>query len=58
VVRFLGEERPFRSVDGEVLNLIHDVGYMNMSMACAFEQLVMSSDIIGMAKRFLNGFEV
>lgn len=40
------------------LNLIHDVGYMDMSMACAVEQLVMSNDIIGMAKKFLGGFEV
>ena len=40
------------------LNLIHDVGYMDMSMACAVEQLVMSNDVIGMAKRFLSGFEV
>jgi len=40
------------------LNLIHDVGYMDMAMACAVEQLVMSNDIIGMTKRFLGGFEV
>jgi trimethylamine---corrinoid protein Co-methyltransferase len=40
------------------LNLIHDVGYMDMSMACSVEQLVMSNDIIGMTKRFLSGFEV
>lgn len=40
------------------LNLIHDVGYVDMSMACSVEQLVMSNDIIGMAKRFLSGFEV
>jgi trimethylamine--corrinoid protein Co-methyltransferase len=40
------------------LNLIHDVGYMDMSMACAVEQLVLGNDIIGMAKRFLRGFEV
>lgn len=40
------------------LNLIHDVGYMDMGMACAVEQLVMSNDVIGMAKRFLSGFEV
>ena len=40
------------------LNLIHDVGYMDMSMACAVEQLVMSNDIIGMAKRFMRGLEV
>jgi trimethylamine--corrinoid protein Co-methyltransferase len=40
------------------LNLIHDVGYMDMSMACSVEQLVMSNDIIGMTKRLLSGFEV
>ncbi|WP_372678770.1 trimethylamine methyltransferase family protein [Desulfosarcina sp.] len=40
------------------LNLIHDVGYMDMSMACAVEQLVMSNDVIGMTKRLLGGFEV
>jgi trimethylamine---corrinoid protein Co-methyltransferase len=40
------------------LNLIHDVGYMDMSMACAVEQLVLGNDIIGMAKRFLGGFDV
>jgi trimethylamine--corrinoid protein Co-methyltransferase len=40
------------------LNLIHDVGYMDMSMACAGEQLVMGNDVIGMAKRFLQGMEI
>ncbi|WP_022665561.1 trimethylamine methyltransferase family protein [Desulfospira joergensenii] len=40
------------------LNLIHDVGYMDMSMACSVEQLVMSNEVIGMAKRFLRGMEV
>lgn len=40
------------------LNLIHDVGYMDMSMACAVEQLVMGNDVIGMAKRFLQGMEI
>jgi trimethylamine--corrinoid protein Co-methyltransferase len=40
------------------LNLIHDVGYMDMSMACGVEQLVLGNDIIGMARRFLSGFEV
>ena len=40
------------------LNLIHDVGYMDTSMACAVEQLVMGNDVIGMAKRFLRGMEV
>ena len=40
------------------LNLIHDVGYMDGSMACAVEQLVMGNDIIGMTKRFLRGVEI
>ncbi len=40
------------------LNLIHDVGYMDMSMACGVEQLVLGNDIIGMAKRYLSGMEV
>jgi trimethylamine--corrinoid protein Co-methyltransferase len=40
------------------LNLIHDVGYMDMSMACGVEQLVLGNDIIGMVKQFLKGFEV
>ncbi|MCG6912198.1 MAG: trimethylamine methyltransferase family protein [Deltaproteobacteria bacterium] len=37
------------------LNLIHDVGYMDGSMACAVEQLVLGDEIIGMARRFLRG---
>ena len=37
------------------LNLIHDVGYMDGSMACAVEQLVLGDEIISMAKRFLRG---
>ncbi len=39
------------------LNLIHDVGYMDMSMACGVEQLVLGDEIIGMVKRFLRGIE-
>ena len=39
------------------LNLIHDVGYMDMSMACSVEQLVLGDEIIGMVKRFLGGLE-
>lgn len=39
------------------LNLIHDVGYMDMSMACGVEQLVLGNEIIGMAKRFLKGVD-
>ena len=39
------------------LNLIHDVGYMDMSMACSAEQLVLGDEIIGMVKRFMQGLE-
>lgn len=40
------------------LNLIHDVGYMDMGMACSPEMLVMGNEAIGMARRFLRGIEV
>jgi trimethylamine--corrinoid protein Co-methyltransferase len=40
------------------LNLIHDVGYMDMGMVCSQEMLVMGNEIIGMAKRFMRGLEV
>ena len=39
------------------LNLIHEVGYMDMSMACGVEQLVLGDEIIGMTRRFLNGVD-
>jgi trimethylamine--corrinoid protein Co-methyltransferase len=39
------------------LNLIHDVGYMDMGMACAVEQLVLGNEIIGMTKRFMRGID-
>jgi len=39
------------------LNLIHDVGYMDGSMACGVEQLVLGDEIIGMVKRFMRGME-
>jgi trimethylamine--corrinoid protein Co-methyltransferase len=40
------------------LNLIHDVGYMDMAMVCSPAQLVLGDDIVGMVKRFLRGTEV
>ena len=40
------------------LNLIHDVGYMDMGMVCAVEQLIVGNELIGMTKRFLRGFEI
>ena len=39
------------------LNLIHDVGYMDGSMACGVEQLVLGDEIIGMVKRFMRGMD-
>jgi trimethylamine--corrinoid protein Co-methyltransferase len=40
------------------LNLIHDVGYLDMGMACSAEMLVLGDEVIGMAKRFIRGVEV
>ncbi|MDX1612836.1 MAG: trimethylamine methyltransferase family protein [Candidatus Promineifilaceae bacterium] len=40
------------------LNLIHDVGYLDMGMACSAEMLVMGDEIIAMTKRFIRGVEV
>jgi trimethylamine---corrinoid protein Co-methyltransferase len=40
------------------LNLIHDVGYMDMGMVCSAEMLVMGDEVIGMTKRFVEGVNV
>jgi len=40
------------------VNLIHDVGYLDMGMISSVEMLVMSDEAIGMIKRFLQGVEV
>ncbi len=40
------------------LNLIHDVGYLDMGMVCSAEMLVMGDEVIGMAKRFIRGVDV
>ncbi len=40
------------------LNLIHDVGYMDMGMVCSADMLVLGDEAIGMAKRFIQGMEV
>ncbi len=39
------------------LNLIHDVGYMDGSMACSVEEMILGDEIIGMAGRFIRGLE-
>ena len=40
------------------LNLIHDVGYMDMGMICSPAQLLLGNEAIGMTKRFVRGIEV
>jgi trimethylamine--corrinoid protein Co-methyltransferase len=40
------------------LNLIHDVGYMDMGMICSAEMLVLGDEVIGMTKRLIRGVEV
>jgi trimethylamine--corrinoid protein Co-methyltransferase len=40
------------------VNLIHDVGYLDMGMICSAEMLVMGDEVIGMVKRFLQGIAV
>jgi trimethylamine--corrinoid protein Co-methyltransferase len=40
------------------LNLIHDVGYLDRGMVCSAEMLVLGDEVIGMAKRFIEGIQV
>jgi trimethylamine--corrinoid protein Co-methyltransferase len=39
-------------------NLIHDVGYLESGLLGSFDMLVMSDEVIGMAKRILRGIGV
>lgn len=39
-------------------NLIHDVGYLDSGLLGSFDMLVMSDQVIGMAKRILEGVKV
>jgi trimethylamine--corrinoid protein Co-methyltransferase len=39
-------------------NLIHDVGYLESGLLGSFDMLVMSDEVIGMAKRILGGVTV
>jgi trimethylamine--corrinoid protein Co-methyltransferase len=39
-------------------NLIHDVGYLESGLLGSFDMLVMSNEVIGMAKRLLRGVRV
>ena len=40
------------------INLIHDIGYMDMGMANSAEMLVMGDEVAGMVKQFLRGIDV
>ena len=40
------------------LNLIHDVGYMDMAMVCSAEMLVLGDEVIGMTKHFIRGVDL
>ena len=40
------------------LNLIHDVGYLDMAMVSSPAQLLLGNEAIGMTKRFLEGIRV
>jgi trimethylamine--corrinoid protein Co-methyltransferase len=39
-------------------NLIHDVGYLESGLLGSYDMLVMSNEVIGMAKRILDGIRV
>jgi len=40
------------------VSMVHDVGYMDGSMLCSPEMLVMGDEVIGMAERFTRGIVV
>lgn len=40
------------------VNIIHDVGYMDMGMACSCAMMVLGDEIIQWVKRFMKGVEV
>jgi len=39
-------------------NLVHDVGYIDAGLTTSFEQIVISNEAIGMARRITSGFEM
>lgn len=40
------------------VSIIHDVGYMDMGMACSCAMMVLGDEIISWVKRFIQGIEV
>jgi len=39
-------------------NLIHDVGYIESGLTTSFEMLVVTNEVIGMVRRFMEGVEI
>ncbi len=39
-------------------NLIHDAGYLESGLCCSLESVVHANELIGMAKRYRQGFEI
>ena len=39
-------------------NLIHDVGYLESGLCCSIESVVLADEIVGMVKRYRQGFEI
>jgi trimethylamine---corrinoid protein Co-methyltransferase len=39
-------------------NLVHDVGYMESGLTCAYEMIVLCDEIIGFVRRLMGGIEI
>lgn len=48
--------QPCRALAG--VNIIHDVGYMDMGMMCSTAMMVLGNEIIHWVKRFARGLEI
>ena len=51
-----GYEILMQALSGE--NLIHDVGYLESGLTASWDSIVMCNDLIGAAKRVVDGFEL
>ena len=51
-----GYEILMQALSGE--NLIHDVGYLESGLTASWDSIVICNDLIGAAKRIVNGFEL
>jgi trimethylamine--corrinoid protein Co-methyltransferase len=39
-------------------NLVHDVGYVESGMTCSYEMIVICDEVLGFARRLLDGIEI